>query len=63
MKLSQYFLKTRKETPSDVKLISHKLMVKAAMIKQTTAGIYTWLPLGLRVLKKIENIVRIIHKQ
>ena len=63
MKLSQYFLKTRKETPSDAKLISHKLMVKAAMIKQTTAGIYTWLPIGLRVLKKIENIVRIIHKQ
>ena len=61
MKLSNYFLKSRKDTPSDATLISHKLMVKSSMIKQTTSGIYAWLPLGLKVLKKIENIVRKYH--
>ena len=61
MKLSDYFLKTRKDIPSDATLISHKLMIKSSMIKQTTSGIYAWLPLGLKVLKKIENIVRKFH--
>ena len=63
MKLSNYFLKPRKDVPSDATLISHKLMVKASMIKQITSGIYTWLPLGLKVLQKIENIVRSIHNE
>jgi len=58
MRKSNYFLKTRKETPSDATLISHKLMIRTSMIKQTTSGIYAWLPLGLKVLKKIENIIR-----
>jgi len=61
MKLSDYFLKPRKDIPSDATLISHKLMIKSSMIKQTTSGIYAWLPLGLKVLKKIENIVRKFH--
>ena len=52
MKLSKYFLKPRKDIPSDATLISHKLMIKSSMIKQTTSGIYAWLPLGLKVLKK-----------
>ena len=63
MKLSEYFLKPRKDTPSDATLISHKLMIKSSMIKQITSGIYTWLPLGLKVLQKIENIVRSIHNE
>tara|TARA_Y100000310_G_scaffold141046_1_gene140453 strand:- start:178 stop:1467 length:1290 start_codon:yes stop_codon:yes gene_type:complete len=63
MKLSQYFLKPRKDTPSDATLISHKLMIKSSMIKQTTSGIYTWLPLGLKVLQKIEDIVRTVHNR
>ena len=58
MKLSDYFLKPRKDIPSDATLISHKLMIKSSMIKQTTSGIYAWLPLGLKILKKIEDIVR-----
>ena len=61
MKLSEYFLKPRKDMPSDASLISHKLMIKSSMIKQTTSGIYTWLPLGLKVLQNIENKVRLIH--
>ena len=61
MKLSQYFFKARKDVPSDATLISHKLMIKASMIKQTTSGIYTWLPLGLKVMKKIEDIIRKFH--
>ncbi len=63
MKLSEYFFKSRKETSSDAKLISHKLMIKSSMIKQITSGIYTWLPLGLKVLQKITNIVRSVHNQ
>ena len=63
MKLSEYFLKPRKDTPSDATLISHKLMIKSSMIKQTTSGIYTWLPLGLKVLQKIEDIVRTVHNR
>ncbi len=61
MKLSDYFLKSRKDIPSDATLISHKLMIKSSMIKQTTSGIYSWLPLGLKTLKKIEDIVRKFH--
>ncbi|MCG6904526.1 MAG: proline--tRNA ligase [Rhodobacter sp.] len=57
MRLSRYFLPTLKETPSEAQIVSHRLMLRAGMIKQAGAGIYSWLPLGFRVLKKIENIV------
>jgi prolyl-tRNA synthetase len=58
MKLSTYFLPTLKETPSEATVASHRLMLRAGMISQSTAGIYSWLPLGLRVLRKVEQIVR-----
>ena len=58
MRLSQYFLPTIKENPSEAKVVSHRLMLRAGMIRQSSAGIYSWLPLGLRVLRKIEQIVR-----
>ena len=58
MHLSRYFLPILRETPKEAEIISHQLMLRAAMIKQSAAGIYSWLPLGVRVLKKIENIVR-----
>ena len=58
MKYSEFFIPTVKEVPSDAEIISHKLMIKAGMIKQSSAGIYSWLPLGLKVLKNIESIVR-----
>ncbi|MBX9977148.1 MAG: proline--tRNA ligase [Alphaproteobacteria bacterium] len=57
MKLSQFFLPTLKEVPSEAQVISHRLMLRAGMIHQTSSGIYAWLPLGFRVLKKIENII------
>jgi prolyl-tRNA synthetase len=55
---SKVFLPTLKDTPQDAEVISHQLMLRAGMIRKVTSGIYNWLPLGLRVLKKIENIVR-----
>ncbi len=58
MRLSRYFLPLLKETPADATIASHKYMLRAGMIKQNSAGIYSWLPLGLKVLKKIEQIVR-----
>ncbi len=58
MRLSRYFLPTSKEIPSEATIPSHQLMLRAGMIAQAGSGIYTWLPLGLRVLKKIEEIVR-----
>ena len=58
MRLSRYFLPLLKETPADATIASHKYMLRAGMIKQNSAGIYSWLPLGHRVLKKIEQIVR-----
>jgi prolyl-tRNA synthetase len=58
MRLSRYFLPALKETPSEAQIVSHQLMLRAGMIKQNGAGIYTWLPLGIRVLHKIEKIVR-----
>jgi prolyl-tRNA synthetase len=58
MRLSQYFLPLLKENPAEAQIVSHRLMLRAAMIRQSSAGIYTWLPLGLRVLKKVEAIVR-----
>jgi prolyl-tRNA synthetase len=57
MRLSRYFLPVLKETPSEAQIVSHRLMLRAGMIKQSAAGIYSWLPLGFKVLRKIENIV------
>jgi prolyl-tRNA synthetase len=58
MRLSRYFLPVSKEAPADAAIVSHQLMLRTGMVRQNGAGIYTWLPLGLRVLNKIEQIVR-----
>ncbi len=58
MRLSAYFLPLLKENPSEAQIVSHRLMLRAGMIRQSSAGIYSWLPLGFRVLKKVEQIVR-----
>jgi len=57
MRLSRYFLPVLKETPSEAQIVSHRLMLRAGMIRQQSAGIYSWLPLGLKVLKRVEQIV------
>src|ERR1700726_2459019 len=58
MRLSEYFLPVLRDNPSEAQIVSHRLMLRAGMIRQSSAGIYWWLPLGLRVLKKVERIVR-----
>lgn len=58
MRASQFFIATQKEAPNDAELISHKLMIRAGLIKKLGNGLYTWMPLGLRILRKVENIVR-----
>ncbi|HSC97013.1 MAG TPA: proline--tRNA ligase [Burkholderiales bacterium] len=58
MRVSQFFLSTHKETPAEAEVVSHRLMLRAGLIRQLARGIYTWLPLGLRVLRKVERIVR-----
>jgi len=58
MRMSRYFLPTLKEDPSEAQIVSHRLMLRAGMIRQSSAGIYSWLPLGLKVLRKVEAIVR-----
>jgi prolyl-tRNA synthetase len=58
MRTSQFFISTLKEAPSEAELISHKLMLRAGLIRKLGSGLYTWMPLGLRVLRKVENIVR-----
>ncbi len=58
MRLSSYFLPTLKENPADATIVSHQLMIRAGMIRQTASGIYSWLPLGLRVLRKVEKIIK-----
>jgi prolyl-tRNA synthetase len=58
MRASQFFIATQKEAPVDAELISHKLMIRAGLIKKLGNGLYSWMPLGLRVLRKVENIVR-----
>jgi len=58
MRLSAYFLPLLRENPSEAQIVSHRLMLRAGMIRQSSAGIYSWLPLGLRVLQKVEQIVR-----
>ncbi|MBQ0745572.1 MAG: proline--tRNA ligase [Marinobacter sp.] len=58
MRASRYLIATQKETPSDAEVISHQLMLRAGMIRKLAAGLYTWLPMGLRTLRKVERIVR-----
>jgi prolyl-tRNA synthetase len=58
MKLSQFFLSTTKEAPAEAEIISHQLMMRAGLIKKLGAGIYSWMPLGVRVLRKVENVIR-----
>ena len=58
MRATQFFLATLKEAPSDAEIVSHKLMLRAGLIKRVAGGIYTWMPLGLRILRKVENIIR-----
>ena len=58
MKTSRFFINTLRESPSDAEIVSHKLMLKAGLIKKNASGIYSWLPLGLRILRKVEDIVR-----
>ena len=58
MRTSQYLLTTQKETPADAEVISHQLMLRAGLIRKLAAGLYTWLPLGLRVLRRVERVVR-----
>ena len=58
MRTSQFLIATQKETPADAEVISHQLMLRAGLIRKLAAGLYTWLPLGLRVLRNVEGIVR-----
>ena len=58
MRVSQFFLPTLKEAPAEAELVSHRLMLRAGLIRRMAGGIYTWMPLGLRILRKVENIVR-----
>ena len=58
MKASQYFISTLKEAPAEAELPSHKLMLRAGLIKRVASGLYTWMPMGLRVVRKVEAIVR-----
>ena len=58
MKASQFFISTLKEAPADAEVASHRLMLRAGLIKKLGAGIYTYLPMGLRVIRKVERIVR-----
>ena len=58
MKASQFFISTLKEAPADAEITSHKLMMRAGLIKRLSAGIYSYMPMGLRVIRKVENIIR-----
>ena len=58
MRASQFLIATLKESPSDAVVISHQLMLRAGMIRQLASGLYTWLPLGLKTLRKVEKVVR-----
>ena len=58
MRTSNFLIATQKETPADAEVISHQLMLRAGLIRKLASGLYTWLPLGLRVLRKVETIVR-----
>src|SRR5689334_9688952 len=58
MRLSRYFVPTLRETPKEAEIVSHRLMLRSGMIRQQSAGIYSWLPIGLRVLTKINGLIR-----
>ena len=58
MRTSRFFISTLKEAPADAEVISHQLMLRAGMIKRLAGGIYTWMPVGLRVVRKVERVVR-----
>ena len=58
MRATEFFIATEKESPADAVVVSHQLMLRSGMIRKLAAGLYTWLPLGVRTLKKVENIVR-----
>src|SRR2546421_3644307 len=58
MKTSKFFIATQKEVPAEAEIVSHRLMLRASLIRRLSAGMYTWLPLGLRVMRKVEAIVR-----
>ncbi|PKN24302.1 MAG: proline--tRNA ligase, partial [Deltaproteobacteria bacterium HGW-Deltaproteobacteria-21] len=58
MRYTGYFIPTYKETPADAEVVSHQLMLRAGLIRKLTSGIYTYLPAGLRALRKVENIIR-----
>src|SRR5829696_5504485 len=58
MRATQFFISTLKEAPAEAELVSHRLMLRAGLIKKLGSGLYTWMPMGLRVLRKVENIVR-----
>ena len=58
MRLSRYFLPTLKEAPSDAQIVSHQLMLRAGMIRKVAAGIYSYMPMGLRAIRKVETIIR-----
>ena len=58
MRTSQFFISTLKEAPADAEIVSHQLMLRAGLVKRLAGGIYTWMPVGLRVLRKVEAIVR-----
>ena len=63
MRASSYVLATVKETPADAVVISHQLMMRAGMVRKLASGLYSWLPTGLRVLRKIEKILDLGHRQ
>ncbi len=58
MRTSNFLIATQKETPADAEVISHQLMLRAGLIRKLASGLYTWLPLGLRVLRRVETVVR-----
>ena len=58
MKTSKFFISTLKEVPAEAEVVSHRLMLRAGIIRRVAAGIYTWLPLGMRVLRKVERVLR-----
>ena len=58
MRVSRFPLFTLKESPADAELVSHQLMLRAGMIRRLASGLYTWLPLGVRILRKVENVIR-----
>ena len=58
MRLSTYPVNTLRDVPADAEVVSHQLMLRASLIRRLAAGLYTWLPIGLRVLRKVEQIVR-----